>query len=373
MNHRTSESVATTHLIPEMNFTCNASIVGFIVAGLNFYRSPYSTLQIWRNNHVQNTGYFNVHNISMNLANGNPVCRASWTVQQRGILLSWCILHSNIQFLVQPGDIIGLELPATGDYEIFFTRGGPVTYVFDDQLNSTSTVNLSNNRSYSEFQQLPQIIFNLTAGENTHDYTIIVSHIGPYNIIGQPDNHTIVIFIDHCLSGFPRAVDLDIRGNGRGERRVTTRLFPGMKFGCSGTIVGVTAVIWESNRSQRPKLQIWRENGTQSGLYHKITPRDIEIRNFNPPCYQKTFTNRILRCTLREDLHISVQPGDFLGLEIPPINSDDLEIYFKAGGPTNLVFQGQLGSTVDLSAEPHATTNDEPQITFLVVLGTFSV
>ena len=150
-----------------MNFTCNASIVGFIVAGQNFDRSPYSKIQIWRNNHAQNTGFFQVHNIPMNLANGNPVCRASWTVQQLGILLSWCILHSNIQFSVQPGDIIGLELPATSDDEIFFTRGGPITHVFDGQLNSISTVNLSNNRSYSEFQQLPQIIFNLTAGEDT--------------------------------------------------------------------------------------------------------------------------------------------------------------------------------------------------------------
>ena len=178
-------------------------------------------------------------------------------------------------------------------------------------------------------------------------------------------------FIDHCLFGFPRAVDLDIYGNGRGERRVTTRLFPDMKFGCSGTIVGVTAVIRDSNRSQRPKLQIWRENETRSALYHKITPSDIEIRNSNDQCYQRNLDNGIFQCTLKEDLRISVQPGDFLGLEIPSIDDDDLEIYFKAGGPTNLVIQGQLGSTVDLSTEPHATTNDEPYITFLVVLGTF--
>ena len=60
---------------------------------------------------------------------------------------------------------------------------------------------------------------------------------------------------------------------------------------------------------------------------------------------------------------------DFVGLEIPPINIDDFEVYFKAGGPTNLVFRSQLGSTVDLFTEPHTITNDEPQITFLVVLG----
>jgi hypothetical protein len=161
-----------------MKFTCNASIVGFIVAGRNFYRSPYSRIQIWRNNHAQN--YYQVHNISMNLDNGNPVCMASWTVQQLGIFLSWCILLGNIQFSVQPGDIIGLELPATtSDHGIYFTRGGPITYVFDGQLNSISTINLSNNRSYSEFQQLPQIIFNLTAGENCYTHTLNFNY---YNV-----------------------------------------------------------------------------------------------------------------------------------------------------------------------------------------------
>ena len=175
------------------------------------------------------------------------------------------------------------------------------------------------------------------------------------------------------MSGFPDEVVAE--GSGRGERdRWTTRLFPDMKFGCVGTIVGVTTAILNSNGSPRPKLQIWRENETQSGLYHNtISSSNIEIRNSNHQCYQRNLNNRMLQCTLKEDLHISVQPGDFLGLEIPPINGNDLEIYFKAGGPTNLVFQGQLGSTVDLSTEAHATTNDEPQITFLVVLGTFSL
>ena len=172
------------------------------------------------------------------------------------------------------------------------------------------------------------------------------------------------------MSGFPDEVVAE--GSGRGERdRWTTRLFPDMKFGCVGTIVGVTTAILNSNGSPRPKLQIWRENETQSTLYHKITPSDIEIRNSNHQCYQRNLNNGIFQCTLKEDLRISVQPGDFLGLEIPSINNNDLEIYFKAGGPTNLVFQDQLGSTIDLSTEPHATTNDEPQITFLVVLGMF--
>ena len=153
--------------------------------------------------------------------------------------------------------------------------------------------------------------------------------------------------------------------------QLTTRLFPGLKFGCFGTIVRVTVAVWDSSQGDKdPKIQIWREDKTIPGLYHKKSSV-IQIRQSTPQCYddQGTIMNGILECTLSEDFRISVQPGDFLGLEIPSYFEDDLVIYFKAGGPTNLVFQGQLGSTVDLFSESHAITNLEPQVTFLVVLG----
>jgi hypothetical protein len=136
--------------------------------------------------------------------------------------------------------------------------------------------------------------------------------------------------------------------------------------------VRFTAAVWDTPGSRDPKIQIWREDKSRPGLYHKISS-NVQIKRSNLPCYQKTYSNSIFQCTLREDFHISVQPGDFLGLEIPSKHGDDddLVIHFKAGGPTNLVFQGHLGSTVDLFTEPHTITNYEPQITFLVVLGTF--
>ena len=130
----------------------------------------------------------------------------------------------------------------------------------------------------------------------------------------------------------------------------------------------VTAAVLDNTGRQTPKIQIWREDETQPGLYYK-TISDIQFKRMNPPCYRNTISNQIFQCTLREDLRISVQPGDFLGLEIPSTTNDDLDINFKAGGPTNLVFQRQLTSTVDLSTEHIIVTNDEPQITFLVVLG----
>ena len=127
--------------------------------------------------------------------------------------------------------------------------------------------------------------------------------------------------------------------------------------------------VWDTSGSQNPKIQIWREDKTWPGLYHKISS-NVQIQRSNPPCYQRTYSSSIFHCTLREDFRISVQPGDFLGLEIPSRdNDDDLVIRFRAGGPTNLVFEGQLGSTVDLFIQPHTITNHEPQITFLVVLG----
>ena len=177
------------------------------------------------------------------------------------------------------------------------------------------------------------------------------------------------------MSGFPAKI---FEGSGRGEQRdsVTTRLFPNMKFGCVGTIVGFTAAVLNDSgsQSQQPlKIQVWRKSESQPGLFFKIYPDDIQIWNrSNHPCHLNTSSNKTFQCTLREDLRISVQPGDILGLEIPPINKNDFEIYFKAGGPTNLVFHGQLESTVDLSTEPYNITNDEPQITFLVVLGTLT-
>ena len=130
-----------------------------------------------------------------------------------------------------------------------------------------------------------------------------------------------------------------------------------------------TAAVWDTSGQQDPKIQIWREDKTQPGLYHKISS-NVQIQRNNPPCYQETFSSSIFHCTLREDFRISVQAGDFLGLEIPSKDDgDDLLIHFRAGGPTNLVFEGQLGSTVDLFIQPHTITNHEPQITFLVVLG----
>ena len=123
---------------------------------------PHSQVQIWRRNGSHNsTIYYQVGGVVVDTAGqGSTVCVAERTIIGN---TRWCILHDNLQVSVQPGDIFGLELPSTKDDEIFFTSGGPVNYVFGRQLDSN--VNLSNNGSYSNVQQLPQIVFNLTSGK----------------------------------------------------------------------------------------------------------------------------------------------------------------------------------------------------------------
>ena len=67
-----------------------------------------------------------------------------------------------------------------------------------------------------------------------------------------------------------------------------------------------------------------------------------------------------------------MQPGDFLGLELPQTRNDG-EIYFTSGGPTNYVFQGELNSTIDLNDPGHMPVQQRPQIIFNLTSGMYTV
>ena len=75
-------------------------------------------------------------------------------------------------------------------------------------------------------------------------------------------------------------------------------------------------------------------------------------------------TRRFHLCVLNKEYQVSVQPGDIIGLEIPPSNDDDFDIWFTKGGPTNYVFGSQLNSTVDLSEGNATAVKQLPQISF---------
>ena len=160
---RTTSDGVTTLLIPEMNFMCNVSIIGFTVAGRSLNRGLHSKVQIWRRNSSQNSDMYYQAGSSISVhvpysAVSGVVCMAAQRMVGNTF---WCILHDNLKVSVQQGDILGLELPRTNNDEIFFTSGGPVNHVFEHQLNSN--INYFLNGSYSR-AQLPQILFNFTSG-----------------------------------------------------------------------------------------------------------------------------------------------------------------------------------------------------------------
>ena len=177
---------------------------------------------------------------------------------------------------------------------------------------------------------------------------------------------------DQCLSGFPATFPQS--GTGRAEiQSVITRLIPGMKFGCNGTIVGYKVVAsFNHSGSLHPKIQIWRPSVAAQRLYYKL-PSNIPVVHTNPPspaCVRSTYSNSVLQCTLSESAQVRVQSGDILGLELPPTDDDRREIYFMSGGPRNFVFQRNLSSvSVIEDSEANFTTVDTPLITFLVVIG----
>ena len=81
-----------------MNFTCNALIVGFTVAGrrLTSESRDLFILQIWRKNISQNSApYYQAGSVSVNRGE----CAATWTYVDNTFK---CILRDNFQASVQP-------------------------------------------------------------------------------------------------------------------------------------------------------------------------------------------------------------------------------------------------------------------------------
>ena len=165
-NNEDSETI----LIPEMNFSCNATIFGFIVAGtgLNNIMSLDFQIQIWRKNMSESLSYYQVgSNIEINTMPKGGVCSYRNRVVMNRIV--WCILNDSLQVSVQPGDILGLELRNS---DIQFMTGVFNNYIFEGQLRSSMA--LLNDTNVTITQQIPQIAFNLTSGNECSVMTTVL-------------------------------------------------------------------------------------------------------------------------------------------------------------------------------------------------------
>ena len=151
-----------------------------------------------------------------------------------------------------------------------------------------------------------------------------------------------------------------------------------MNFTCEGTIVGFTVALRNQRTGtelQRPMIQIWRpeeSNGTaqcSTGVYHK---EGVAIVMDEALCVdglvEDANRTNIFNCRLNESVQVKVQPGDFVGLELP---KGGVQLLFAkvVKGPTNYVFAPtHTSATVNIS-DSISVNQDLPQITIEVHSG----
>ena len=147
---------------------------------------------------------------------------------------------------------------------------------------------------------------------------------------------------------------------------VVTRLIPDLRFGCNGSITQFTAGGLVQTGQQVPKIQVWRERPTQCGTYFK-TVSDIPVDGSACNGGITTISAGVYHCILKAAFRVQVQPGDILGVELPPSNSDSFEMFFTNGGPRNYVFQNDISSGNDvLLSSRSSEVQEQPQINIVV-------
>ena len=164
---------SSTRLIPEMNFVCSGSIVGFTVAmNPKAGASKHPLIQIWRSTHsshsvtVQQSREESYHREGFGIPLHEGVCVGGLVRVEESSEVFHCKLNESAQVSVQPGDILGLELPQGNRLNVSvltFAKvlKGPTNFVFEPllPLPTTTTVQLCDRASTN--QELPQITLDV--------------------------------------------------------------------------------------------------------------------------------------------------------------------------------------------------------------------
>ena len=173
----------TLRLIPDMNFTCNGTIVGFTVAGRQRkgpWRSMNPIIQIWRPGNCSNI-YNKISSDKFAIAD---LCTEPSIIFQRSNANDqvWkCNLSTTnlSQVPVQAGDTLGLLLPprrnASFQLSIMGVSRGPINYVFEDQKVLAVDLRSVTGTSVRMNQELPQITVQVESGMRSYLLDFILS------------------------------------------------------------------------------------------------------------------------------------------------------------------------------------------------------
>ena len=148
-----SPSQSSTQLIPEMNFICNGTIVGYTIAG--DVTGDQHQIQVWREN--DDPSQLGVHyNKIDTIQIDEHLCEGGPRTMHSNEKVFHCNLTTSNRVSIQTGDILGLKLPH--DSGLFFATAteAPTNYVF---MGDASLLALANNISSPKL--LPQITLEI--------------------------------------------------------------------------------------------------------------------------------------------------------------------------------------------------------------------
>ena len=181
-------------------------------------------------------------------------------------------------------------------------------------------------------------------------------------LFSKPCQHHIICYLFLFISGqlqclsstYVSCTDGTFRGR---FDTIETRLIFSMNFTCSGVIIGWTVSGRARVGTQFPKLQVWRANSSQGPDFYFKPEKDIQVDAEGTACEILTKTcGQIFQCRLSNDHQVSVQSGDILGVELPPLNDGAFDLFFLINRPdlrqNHFVFRQQLSSTVRIVRQP---------------------
>ena len=141
-----------------MNFTCHGTIVGWTVAGTKLENgTQYPEFQVWRADPSQGSDYYHKPGQDIPVNPDGPACEIATQICDQ---VYQCRLRAVNRVSIQPGDILGVELPQiiNSGFVLYFTSipGTQDHYIYRQQLSS------SVNTSSHLFRQLDdQLLISL--------------------------------------------------------------------------------------------------------------------------------------------------------------------------------------------------------------------
>lgn len=138
-SYRGRFDIIETRLLFSMNFTCHGTIVGWTVTGERVQSgNQYPELQVWRANSSQGSNYYYKPGQDIPV---NPEGSACEIVTKTCGQIFQCRLRADYQVSVQPGDILGVELPnvTISGFHLYFISipGTQDHYIYRQQLQSS--------------------------------------------------------------------------------------------------------------------------------------------------------------------------------------------------------------------------------------------